>query len=153
MDICFNCPRCGENLAVESKGAGMILNCPTCKEQIEIPHASTASRARPRLSPPPDTTSIPPPLPEFQKCPFCAEQVALDAIKCKHCGSSLAASPPMTPEQLQRQQALQSMLNGKFSCPKCHSQKTVCDRDIDCAILIIIFISLGLGLIMIPFLP
>jgi len=95
----------------------------------------------------------PPPLPEFKKCPFCAEQVLLDAIKCKHCGCSLAAPPPITPEQLQRQQALQSIPNGRFSCPRCHSQKTSCGRDINFAIVIIIFISLGLGLIMIPFLP
>jgi len=45
------------------------------------------------------------------------------------------------------------MPNGRFSCPRCHSQKTVCERDINCAVLIIIFISIGLGAIMIPFLP
>lgn len=35
-------------------------------------------------------SSIPPPnLPETKKCPFCAEDVLLAAIKCKHCGSQL----------------------------------------------------------------
>ena len=34
MDIRFNCPRCDENLSVEEKGAGMIVNCPSCKQQI-----------------------------------------------------------------------------------------------------------------------
>ena len=36
-------------------------------------------------------------------------------------------------------------------CPNCKSQEVVCHRNIGCAVLIIIFISLGLGLIMIPF--
>ncbi|KRC14826.1 zinc ribbon domain-containing protein [Acidovorax sp. Root217] len=30
---------------------------------------------------------------DFKKCPFCAESVRKEAIKCKHCGSDLAADP------------------------------------------------------------
>lgn len=26
---------------------------------------------------------------EFRKCPFCAEEIKIDAIKCKHCGEIL----------------------------------------------------------------
>jgi len=42
---------------------------------------------------------------------------------------------------------------GRFSCPNCGSKFTRCNRDIGCLVMIIIFVSLGLGLIMIPFLP
>ena len=42
---------------------------------------------------------------------------------------------------------------GKYTCPNCRSKYTKCERAIGCAVLIIIFISLGLGLIMVPFLP
>lgn len=48
MDIRFDCPCCGQNLAVDKKGAGMVVNCPNCKEQIEIP-VGTASQA-PKVS-------------------------------------------------------------------------------------------------------
>ena len=43
--------------------------------------------------------------------------------------------------------------DGKYSCPSCNAKFTICERKIGCAVMIIIFISLGLGLIMIPFLP
>ena len=42
---------------------------------------------------------------------------------------------------------------GKFSCQSCKSKYTNCNKNIGCAVMIIIFISLGIGLIMIPFLP
>jgi hypothetical protein len=40
MDIRFNCPRCGQHLSVEEKGAGMTVNCPSCKDPIEIPRGT-----------------------------------------------------------------------------------------------------------------
>ena len=40
-DIRFNCPRCGQHLAVEQRGVGTAVNCPSCNEQIEIPLRST----------------------------------------------------------------------------------------------------------------
>jgi len=42
---------------------------------------------------------------------------------------------------------------GKYSCPNCKGLYTTCNKKIGCAVMIIIFVSLGLGLIMIPFLP
>jgi len=44
-DIQFDCPRCGQHLTVEQRGAGMAVNCPSCNEQIEIPRSQTGSIA------------------------------------------------------------------------------------------------------------
>jgi hypothetical protein len=37
MDICFNCPHCGQHLSVEERGVGMLVNCPSCNQQVEVP--------------------------------------------------------------------------------------------------------------------
>jgi len=40
MDIIFNCPKCEQELAVDSTGAGSEISCPSCAEKIVIPAAS-----------------------------------------------------------------------------------------------------------------
>jgi len=37
MEIIFNCPNCGQELAVDEAGAGSQIPCPTCSENISIP--------------------------------------------------------------------------------------------------------------------
>src|SRR6266581_3219554 len=37
MDVIFNCPKCEQELAVDSSGAGTEINCPSCGEAIVIP--------------------------------------------------------------------------------------------------------------------
>jgi DNA-directed RNA polymerase subunit RPC12/RpoP len=37
MDVIFNCPKCEQELAVDSSGAGTEINCPACGESIIIP--------------------------------------------------------------------------------------------------------------------
>jgi DNA-directed RNA polymerase subunit RPC12/RpoP len=37
MDVIFNCPKCDQELAVDSTGAGTQIACPSCGETIVIP--------------------------------------------------------------------------------------------------------------------
>ena len=37
MDVIFNCPKCEQELAVDSTGAGTEIDCPSCGETIVIP--------------------------------------------------------------------------------------------------------------------
>ena len=49
MDIIFDCPKCNQELAVDSTGAGSEISCPACGEKIVIPPGS-AGRAGPPAS-------------------------------------------------------------------------------------------------------
>jgi DNA-directed RNA polymerase subunit RPC12/RpoP len=45
MDIIFNCPKCEQELAVDSTGAGSEIDCPSCGETIVIPAEAAPSPA------------------------------------------------------------------------------------------------------------
>lgn len=47
-DIKFNCPQCGQHLAVDATGAGTPVACPKCGQAIVVPHL--ARLARPETS-------------------------------------------------------------------------------------------------------
>jgi len=41
MDVIFNCPKCEQELAVDSAGAGSEINCPACGQLMTIPEPET----------------------------------------------------------------------------------------------------------------
>lgn len=41
MDVIFDCPKCEQELAVDSSGAGSEIECPSCGEKITIPEPET----------------------------------------------------------------------------------------------------------------
>lgn len=36
-DIIFECPQCGKSLEIDSRGAGYLIVCPDCKNEIQVP--------------------------------------------------------------------------------------------------------------------
>jgi len=54
MDIVFNCPKCDQELAVDSSGSGSEINCPSCGEKIVIPASPTRPPSAPMPSHPHD---------------------------------------------------------------------------------------------------
>jgi hypothetical protein len=58
MEIIFNCPNCGQELAVDATGAGTELPCPTCSETLTVPEKS--AKAEPVPSDDPHAPSLAP---------------------------------------------------------------------------------------------
>jgi DNA-directed RNA polymerase subunit RPC12/RpoP len=59
MDVIFNCPKCQQELAVDSTGAGSEINCPACGEAITIPEPETVV-PRPGIEADPNAPRIEP---------------------------------------------------------------------------------------------
>src|SRR5438105_14076063 len=57
MDVIFNCPKCDQELAVDSSGAGTEINCPSCGEPITIPAGNSQGAPHAADVPP---ASLPP---------------------------------------------------------------------------------------------
>ena len=36
-DIIFDCPHCGKSLAIDERGAGLVITCPDCSQQVQVP--------------------------------------------------------------------------------------------------------------------
>jgi hypothetical protein len=73
--IKFSCPKCSKTLKALPEKAGRSLPCPSCGEKVVVPSENEAT--------PPESSST------TKACPFCAESIHRDAIKCKHCGEFL----------------------------------------------------------------
>jgi DNA-directed RNA polymerase subunit RPC12/RpoP len=52
MDLIFNCPKCGQELAVDDSGAGEEISCPACSQKIRIPEPTPAGAPSAEAAPP-----------------------------------------------------------------------------------------------------
>src|SRR5215467_10282804 len=60
MDVIFNCPKCEQELAVDSSGAGSEIDCPSCGETIVIPEPNIVPRSGIPTIPPEEGARIAP---------------------------------------------------------------------------------------------
>lgn len=86
-DITFPCRFCGIQIRAPLHQAGQPVLCPQCKGELFVPVVRHSRRPPPVATPPEQQTGV-------KICPFCAEQIAAQAIKCKHCGSMLVQGFP-----------------------------------------------------------
>ena len=43
-DIAFDCPHCGKSLAIDMRGAGLMINCPECQQVVQVPGVPLTER-------------------------------------------------------------------------------------------------------------
>ena len=43
-DIVFDCPHCGKSLAIDTRGAGLMINCPECEQDVQVPGVPLSER-------------------------------------------------------------------------------------------------------------
>jgi len=60
----------------------MLVNCPKCKEQIEIPRRAVEGKEA--MEGKEETVN-----PNLMRCPDCGKEVSRNAESCPHCGRKL----------------------------------------------------------------
>ena len=44
-DIVFDCPLCGKSLSIDARGAGLMVACPECQREVQVPGLPPSERA------------------------------------------------------------------------------------------------------------
>jgi predicted RNA-binding Zn-ribbon protein involved in translation (DUF1610 family) len=100
MDISFHCTKCGQHIAIDEAGAGMKVDCPSCKQSLIVPRQSvpavtSKALAQPQESRTTATPQRPPPLiqsrPQVPVCPSCGTDNIVKASAAYEQGTSITA--------------------------------------------------------------
>ena len=79
------CPHCGKALKGNDSLVGRQVRCPACSQTFTVAEdQATPQQPFGQVAPPPV-----PPGRATTTCPYCREEIAIGAQKCKHCGEWL----------------------------------------------------------------
>jgi len=110
MPVPITCTSCGANGTAPEAAQGKTVRCPKCRSVIQVPSFTAFAAEDWPVEATPSTWKPPVPkarLPVYEgppvhdpaleplmlkACPFCAEDILLDAIKCRFCGSMLVGN-------------------------------------------------------------
>ena len=87
-ELTLNCPQCSQLLSVRDELLGQAVVCPSCRAQFTTPAESPQSSW---------LSAGPSALRATKDCPFCGEEILVQAKKCKHCGEFLEVPDVSTP--------------------------------------------------------
>jgi uncharacterized Zn finger protein len=48
MDIRFSCPACGHHMVIDEAGAGMVVQCPECGSDADVPKVESKPAPTPK---------------------------------------------------------------------------------------------------------
>lgn len=102
--IYFRCPNCHKRGEAADQMAGVIVDCPDCRQRLRIPPPAASAPAQPKVAQPRDAGARNDGMVRFF-CPYCTKKLKVPqeacgtSIHCKRCGQRIevSAAPPAQP--------------------------------------------------------